>query len=67
MDEAKIIDRFLNRQELNLTVGKEIVRKFNEHLTKQFYYGTDILTLTNRRCLFIDLLLKRPHSFDGVF
>ncbi len=62
MDEAKIIDRFLNRQELNLTVGKEIVRKFNEHLTKQFYYGTDILTLTNRRCLFIDLLLKRLYN-----
>ena len=62
MEEATIINRFLNRQELNLTVGKEIVRKFNEHLTKQFYYGTDILTLTNRRCLFIDLLLKRLYK-----
>lgn len=62
MDEGKIIDRFLNRQELNLTIGKEIVRKFNEHLTKQFYYGVEILTLANRRCLFIDHLLRRLYS-----
>lgn len=66
MNYRTIIAKYLNIQDLDRASGRKFIEVFNEHLSYEFYSGTDITILTEARCYLIDQILIKLYIQFGL-